>query len=95
MILEQTYDSDLLRNIMTDGDIWERINVDNINKNDFAPVIPSNVILIACIVESVIGIHMFTKHSDKVLYHPMLLKKYRKEHGRTFLAKALNGFLIT
>jgi len=92
MILQTTTDINLIKNIMTDNDIWEKISADGDTKDGFNPVLPENVTVLSAVVDSVIGLHIFTQHSDRVLYHPMLLKEYRNSHGRVFFKKGLEWF---
>jgi len=92
MILAPTEDLALIKEIMTDSEIWEKIKEDGYDKNDFAPCIPKKVIISPAIVDSVIGLHRFTNHGDRILYHPILLKPYRKQHGREFFDKGIKWF---
>jgi hypothetical protein len=92
MILELTHDMKLIKDIMTDDDIWSKIRSDICTKEEFDPIFPANAIIVAAIVDSVIGLHIFSWHEKKVLYHPMLLKPYRKSHGRLFFEKGLKWF---
>ena len=92
MILELTHDMNLIKSIMTDSEMWEKVSNDLCDKEDFDPIFPANAIIVAAIVESVIGLHMSSWHSDRVLYHPMLLKPFRRTYGRVFFEKGLEWF---
>jgi hypothetical protein len=92
MILTRTKDVELIKKIMTDDEIWEKIKEDGFQKEEFTPVIPSNVVILAACAPKVLGLHRFTQHKDRVLYHPVLLKQYRKEFGRLFFSKGINWF---
>ena len=92
MILELTTDAELVRSLMTTSEIWEKIKTDNVDKNSFVPIIPSNVITLSAVVDEVIGMHQFTDHGYKVLYHPILLKQFRKQYGREFFEKGIKWF---
>ena len=67
MILELTNDPELVKSIMTDGEIWEKIKEDGIEKESFNPVIRGHVIMLSAVVDELIGLHQFTDHGDKVL----------------------------
>ena len=92
MILELTNDPDLVRSLMTDSDIWEKIKEDGIEKDSFYPTIRGHVIMLSAIVDEPIGLHQFTDHGDKVLYHPILLKQFRKQYGREFFKLGIKWF---
>jgi len=92
VILELTRDTDLVREIMTDEEIWEKIREDGYSRLNFNPVIPDNVIILAARTQKVIGLHRFTRYKDRVLFHPVLLKQYRKEFGRQFFDEGLKWF---
>jgi len=92
MILEITNDTELIKSLMTDSEIWEKIKEDGIEKESLKAVIPNNVIILKAIINEVIGIHQFTNHGDKVLFHPILLKRFRKDHGREFFDKGIKWF---
>ena len=92
MILQPTENVDLIKEIMTNDEIWEKIKEDGFDKDEFTPIIPKNVIILAAIVDSVIGLHRFTNTGDKILYHPILLKKFRKDYGREFFDKGIKWF---
>lgn len=89
MILEITTDNDLVKSIMTDSDIWDKIEVDNIKSDDLIVNLPKNMMALTAKVKDVIGIHLFKEDSDRVVYHPMLLKPFRKEFGREFFDKGI------
>jgi len=89
MILETTRDINLIQSIMTDSDIWEKIKIDRVSKEEFKAEIPSNMLVLAAKVENVIGLHLFRKGTESVIYHPMLLKSFRKEFGREFFDKGI------
>jgi len=67
MILELTNDAELVKSLMTDAEIWEKIKEDGIEKESFNPVIPINVMIVIAVTDSVIGMHHFTDHGNKVL----------------------------
>lgn len=92
MILQPTENVDLIKEIMTNDEIWEKIKEDGFDKDEFTPIIPKNVIILVAIVDSVIGLHRFTNTGDKILYHPILLKKFRKDYGREFFDKGIKWF---
>ena len=92
MILEITQDTNLIRDIMTNEEIWEKIREDGYSRENFNPVIPANVTILAVRIQKVIGLHRFTQYKDRVLFHPVLLKQYRKEFGREFFDKGLDWF---
>jgi len=93
MILEKTTDPKIVKAVMTDPEMWAKINTDDYPIELFDPIIKKNVTMVMAVVDDVlIGIHMFTEHPDKVLYHPMLLKAFRKDHGRAFFDKGLAWF---
>lgn len=92
MILEITQDTNLIRDIMTNEEIWEKIREDGYSRENFNPVIPANVTILAARTQKVIGLHRFTQYNDRVLFHPVLLKQYRKEFGREFFDKGLDWF---
>ena len=92
MILELTNDAELVKSLMTDAEIWEKIKEDGIEKESFNPVIPINVMIVIAVTDSVIGMHHFTDHGNKVLYHPILLKRFRKEYGREFFGLGIKWF---
>ncbi len=92
MILEITNNADIVKSLMTDSEIWEKIKEDGIEKESFNPVIFSNVIMLTAVVDEVIGMHQFTDHGHKVLYHPILLKKFRKQYGREFFGLGIKWF---
>ena len=92
MILQPTENVDLIKEIMTNDEIWEKIKEDGFDKDEITPIIPKNVIICAAIVDSVIGLHRFTNTGDKILYHPILLKKFRKDYGREFFDKGIKWF---
>ncbi|TDI80628.1 MAG: hypothetical protein E2O80_06320 [Betaproteobacteria bacterium] len=92
MNLEITRDSEIIKKVMTDSDIWSKISIDNVEKSDFNPEIPANIIFLAAFVSDVIGLHMFTSYKNGVLYHPMLLKPYRKDYGREFFSNGIKWF---
>ena len=92
MILEVTNDVNIVRDIMTDSDIWEKIKEDGIEKEGINFHLPDNVLMIKAVVDNVIGLHMFTAEDDKILYHPMLLKAFRRDYGREFFERGINWF---
>ena len=40
----------------------------------------------------VIGVQRFTNHGDKVLFHAILLQRFRMDHGRDFFDKGIKWF---
>ena len=92
MILELTTNAALIKSLVTDSDIWEKIKEDGIDRETFSLVVPDNVIILSAIVDCVIGMHQFTDHGGKVLYHPILLKQFRKQYGREFFEKGIKWF---
>lgn len=92
MILKLTTDTALIKSLVTDSEIWEKVKQDGIDKETFTPNVPNNVIILSVSVECVIGMHQFTDHGDKVLYHPILLKQFRKDYGREFFDKGIKWF---
>jgi len=92
MILELTNDPELVKSLMTDSEIWEKIKEDGIDKDSFNPTIRGHVIMLSAVVDELIGLHQFTDHGGKVLYHPILLKQFRKQYGREFFANGIKWF---
>ncbi len=90
MILELTKDQDLIKSVMTDDEMWELIHVDGDNRDDFMAIVPTNMLVLSAIVGNVIGLHLFLQKPEGVMYHPMLLKPFRKEFGREFMKKGLD-----
>ena len=43
MILELTKDSDLVKRVMTDSDIWDKIKIDNIQPDSITVDLPKNM----------------------------------------------------
>ena len=93
MILERTYDNYLLKAIMTNDEMWSKIKIDDIEIDDFEPVIDDKAKVI-CALEGkeVIGLHLFTDRDESMVYHPMLLYPYRKQYGREFLESGLKWY---
>lgn len=89
MILEPTLDRDLIKSVMTDSEMWGKVGIDGVEVDTFEPVIKRNMIVLSALVESVIGLHMFVDTPKGVIYHPMLLKQFRKNHGREFIKKGI------
>jgi len=90
MRLELTESVDLIKSVMADDDIWNKISVPEVSKEDFEPKASSNLLYLAVSVDTVIGLHLFVSKQDGVWYHPMLLKPYRKNFGREFFTKGLD-----
>ena len=89
MILELTKDNDLVHRVMADSDIWDKIQIDNVNPSDLNVNLSDNIMALAVKVKELIGVHVFKKDTDRVIYHPMLLKPFRKEFGREFFSKGI------
>jgi hypothetical protein len=81
MELIYTEDTDLIREIMTDNDIWEKIS-DGSSKEDFECRLNNNIIALAIKADDVIGLNVYTKREDGIYFHPMILKQYRREYAR-------------
>jgi hypothetical protein len=92
MILELAQDGNLLSKIMSDDDIWEKIREDGLKKSDLCNILPANMVIVSAKIDDIIGLHIFSWHNDRVLYHPMLLKPYRKQFGREFMKKGIEWF---
>jgi len=92
MNIEQTFDQRLIKKVMTDSEMWEKIGVDGIKKEDFSPVLRRNMLVIKAVVENVIGLHLFVHKPSGVVFHPMLLKPFRKDYGREFIKNGLEWF---
>jgi len=90
MILEQTTDNNLMKRIMTDPEMWEKIGVIEVDIDHFSPVISKNMLVLSAIVGNVIGLHLFIQKPEGVFFHPMLLKEFRKEFGREFMKKGID-----
>lgn len=90
MKLELVTDNKIVREVMTDPEMWEKIHIDGVDKNTFFPEIQSNMVIVSAFVKSVIGLHLFVHGPNGVIYHPMLLKPFRKEFGREFITSGLN-----
>jgi len=90
MILELTQDTDLIKTVMLDPEMWELIQDDSVEKSDFMAIVPANMLVLSAIVGNVIGLHLFVEKEEGVIYHPMLLKPFRKEFGREFMRKGLD-----
>lgn len=92
MILKQVTDINLIKSVMTDTEMWEKIKIDSIDKSMFIPEMGRNTMVLGAFVDNVIGLHIFMREKIGVIYHPMLLKKFRKDFGREFIAKGLEWF---
>lgn len=92
MILKQVTDTNIIKSMMTDPEMWEKIKIDSLDKISFIPEMGRNTMVIGAFVDNVIGLHVFAREKVGVIYHPMLLKKFRKEFGREFITKGLEWF---
>lgn len=94
MTIEPTVDMGLVRSIVIEPDIWERIAEDGIEKDDFYPGTDAFTIWLLCIEESeIVGIILVhTDNSISVKIHPYLKSKYR-EKGRIMMKSFYKWFL--
>jgi len=92
MILEVSQNGSLLCDVMSSDDIWEKIREDELKKEDLSGILPDNVLIVSAKITDIIGLHVFSWHNKRVLYHPMLLKPYRKHYGREFMRKGIEWF---
>lgn len=90
MVLELTTDNELVHSIITDADIWDKVQVDEAELETFSVDLPQNMMALTAKVKEVIGIHLFKAINDRVIYHPMLLKPFRREFGREFFSKGIS-----
>jgi hypothetical protein len=91
MILEYTTDESLIRQIMTDDDIWCKIAKD-IKKEDFKPKWNKNIIALTVKTNEVIGMVCFCLKPDGVYFHPMILKPFRLEYARKAIDMAIDWY---
>jgi len=92
MILKTVTDPSIIKSMMLDPEMWEKVKVDSLDKKGFVPKIGKNTMVLGAFVDNVIGLHVFAREKVGVIYHPMLLKKFRKDFGREFIAKGLEWF---
>lgn len=92
MILKQVTDIGLIKSVMTDTEMWEKIKTDSVDRVNFIPKMGRDTLVLGAFVDNVIGLHIFMREKIGVIYHPMLLKKFRKDFGREFIAKGLEWF---
>ena len=76
-----TEDIDLVKRIFTDDDIWSKVG-EGRDKEDFNPTFKEGILALAIKTDDVIGLHVYTEESDGVYFHPMILKKYRREYAK-------------
>ena len=90
MILEPTTDNDLVQRVMSDSDIWDKIQVGNYTPAHLNVKLSDKFIALSAIAKEIIGVHLFKKDQGRVIAHPMLLKPYRKEFGREFFRRGVD-----
>lgn len=86
-----TRDIDLIKQIITDDDIWEKVS-DGSNKEDFKPVLNDNILALAIKADDVIGLNMYSAREDGVYFHPMILKQYRREYAKDAIKMGIEWY---
>ena len=89
MILQQTQDINLVHQVMMDDEMWDKVKMDGCEKCNAKKVMPEGRIVVSATTEKLIGVHVFVEDEGKVIYHPMLLKPYRRRFGRDFFTNGL------
>lgn len=94
MILEPTEDLELIKEIVTDPEIWERFAEEGVDKETFYPFIDSGTGWLLCISEDdicgIILAHIET--SCSITIHPYLRKKHRGK-GRDMMTSLFKRFV--
>ena len=93
MILERTRDNYLLKAVMTEDEMWSRININDLEVDDFKPTISDKMTVVSALeAEDVLGLHIYTDREEAMAYHPMLLSPYRKQYSREFLESGIKWY---
>jgi hypothetical protein len=88
MIVGIAKDFDEIRSIMTDYDIWKKININNLDKRDL--LIPVDAIHVGGYIEGkLIALCTFNQFRDGLQAHPMIKKAFRA-HGNEFIQQCIN-----
>lgn len=92
--LIRTFDMELVRDIVTTPELWERFS-DGLDPDDYYPShSPNNAWLLVCLDEEVIGvIYAHCDTSVSVGFHPYLFKAYRK-HARDMMVAFYDWFKL-
>lgn len=90
MKLFHTKDTELLKRIATDKEMWPKICPDQMEAKDYEPTIPADMVMLGAKVgDEIIGLSLLSVKPEGLVYHPMIIKKYRREHGREFIKASL------
>ncbi len=79
--------------IMKSRGVWEKIAKPDWDIKTFKPVMPENAVIIEAIIDGIlIGVHVFVFEKGNAIYHTMLLKEFRRFHGREFFKRGIKWF---
>ena len=84
MILKQITDPELIKSIITDPELWERLKEDGSNPDDYEPAMTEKAIYLGVYVEDLlIGIFSYHKqHNSTINIHANILQKHRKQYAK-------------
>ena len=84
MILKQINDPELIKSIITDHELWQRLKEDGLNADDYESLITENVIYLGVYVDDLlIGLFSYHKqNSSTISIHANILQEYRKQYAK-------------
>lgn len=82
IIAERTFDTKLIRSIMTQDDVWATVAEDGQKKDDFIPFVESDCWLKMMLGNTCVGLFVFERLNKVLLdVHPAILPEYRGKIG--------------
>lgn len=84
MKLIQINDADLIKSIITDPELWERLKEDGINTDDYEPILGFGDLYLGAYVDDLlIGLFSYHKQNGSTIsIHANILQKYRKQYAK-------------
>ena len=84
MILKQINDPELIKSIITDPELWERLKEDGLKAENYEPLMTENAMYLGVYVgDLLIGVFSYHKqNSSTINIHANILQKYRKQYAK-------------